>query len=92
MGMQEQVRIAEKFSAKCACRIDGLEEEQLRGGLDLPEILYCPMHQAAPALLAACQYAYDVLMFKGLANEAYNRPEAVKQLQAALAAAEGRAG
>ena len=39
----------------CGCFIDGLEEQQIRAGLDEPSIHYCSVHGAAPPFREALQ-------------------------------------
>ena len=53
--------------------------------VDFYRLIYCPLHQAAPALREACQVAYECFMGKRLDGD-----DVMGQLRKAIATAEGR--
>lgn len=59
MTTQRQTGHTKGKQATCTCRIDGLEQDQMRSGLEEPSIIYCPMHEAARELLEACRKAHS---------------------------------
>lgn len=48
MTTQRQTGHTKGKQATCTCRIDGLEQDQMRSGLEEPSIIYCPMDENKP--------------------------------------------